>query len=110
MAISIFSAIVLAAITIVVGLIVLYRSYYNSRARRFGYESRAAYFRAVPRTDSEKREAVDQTLMGLILCLVGLVVLPVLLVGIVPFFVGGRKMVFAALGLGLSDEIDPTGP
>jgi hypothetical protein len=110
MSISIFSAIVLTSIAIVVGLIILYRGYYDSRARRFGYESRAGYFQAVPRTDSEKREAVDQTLMGLVLCLVGLLLPPVLLVGIVPLFVGGRKAVFAALGLGLSDEVDPTGP
>jgi hypothetical protein len=110
MSMAVFSAVVVVSIAIVVGLIILHRSYYGSRARRFGYESRAAYFRAVPRTDAEKREAVDQALMGLVLCLVGLLVPPVLLVGIVPLFVGGRKAVFAALGLGLSDEIDPMIP
>ena len=110
MAMSVFSLVVVMSIAIVLGLIVLYRSYYSSRARRFGYESRAAYFRAVPRTDAEKREAVDQALMGLVLCLVGLLLPPVLLVGIVPLFVGGRKAVSAALGLGLSDEVDPMAP
>jgi hypothetical protein len=48
--------------------------------------------------------------MGFVLCLVGLLLPPVLLVGIVPLFIGGRRAVFVALGLGLSDEIDPTAP
>jgi RsiW-degrading membrane proteinase PrsW (M82 family) len=110
MSMSVFATVVVLSIAIVVGLIILYRRYYSSRARRFGYESRAAYFEAVPRTDAEKREAVDQALMGLVLCLVGLLLPPVLLVGIVPLFVGGRKAVFSALGLGLSEEIDPMAP
>jgi hypothetical protein len=110
MSVSVFSAIVLAAIAIVAGLFFLYRGFYDRRVKRFGYPSRAAYFQAVPHTDAEKREAVDQALLGLILCLVGLLLPPVLLVGIVPLFVGGRKAVFASLGLGLSDEIDPTAP
>jgi hypothetical protein len=107
---TVFSTIVFVAIAIAVGLFFLYRGFYDRRVKRFGYSSRGAYFQAVPRTDAEKREAVDQALLGLVLCLVGLLLPPVLLVGIVPLFVGGRKAVFASLGLGLSDEIDPTAP
>ena len=105
---SVFLLIVLAAIGIVVGLFVLYRSFYDRRAKRFGYASRAAYFQAVPSSDSEKREAVDQAFLGLVLCLAGLLLPPILLVGVVPLFVGGRKAIFAALGLGLSEEIETT--
>jgi hypothetical protein len=99
----------LLSIAIIVGIVVLYRVYYNRRVERFGYSSRADYFRAAPRTDDEKREAVDQALKGLVICLVGLMFPPLLLVGVVPLFIGGRKTLFASMGLGLSDEIDPTG-
>lgn len=105
---SVIATIVPASIAIIVGLVILYCRFYDSRARRFGYESRTPYFRSVPHTDAEKRDAVDQALPGLVLCLVGLLLPPILLVGVVPLFVGGRKAIFAALGLGLSDEIDPT--
>jgi hypothetical protein len=79
------------------------------RAKRFGYLSVRAYLRAAPGTDAEKRDAADLALMGLTLSLLGLIVAPLVLLGIVPLFYGGRKLAYASLGLGLVDDADQTG-
>lgn len=91
---------------LIVGLWIAYASYYGSRARRFGYASRSAYLRAVPQSDEEKREAVDQALKGLVISIVGIVFFPLLFVGLFPLYIGGRKASFALLGLGLIDDTD----
>jgi hypothetical protein len=39
-----------------------------------------------------------------VLCLLGLIFPPLLLVGLFPFFYGARKLVYASLGLGLVDD------
>lgn len=79
------------------------------RATRFGYTSVRAYLRAAPGTDAEKRDAADLALMGLTLSLLGVIVAPLVLIGLVPLFYGGRKLVYASLGLGLVDDADHTG-
>lgn len=84
--------------------------YYGSRARRFGYPTRRAYIRAMPRTDEEKQEAVDQALTGLIICFIGVVFFPLLLIGGFPLYIGGRKLAAALLGLGLLGDADSRGP
>jgi hypothetical protein len=90
----------------IVGLWIAYATYYGSRARRFGYPSRSAYLRAVPQTDEEKREAVDQALKGLVISIVGVVFFPLLFVGLFPLYIGGRKASYALMGLGLVDDSD----
>lgn len=97
-----------AAITTIFIVIIwfAYAAYYGSRARRFGYPSRSAYLRAVPQTDEEKREAVDQALKGLIISLVGVVFFPLLFVGLFPLYIGARKASYALMGLGLIDDSD----
>jgi hypothetical protein len=79
---------------------------FGSRARRFGYESRRAYLRAAPRSDEERKDAADLALKGLVFCLLGLLLAPLVLVGLVPLFYGGRKLVYASMGLGLMDDGD----
>ncbi len=79
------------------------------RARSFGYGSRREYLRAAPRTDAERRDAADLALKGLVLCLLGLLFAPLVLVGLVPLFYGGRKLVYASMGLGLVDDPDEPG-
>ena len=81
-----------------------YATYYGKRARRFGYPSRTAYFNAVPQSDEEKREAVDQALKGLVISIVGIVFFPLLVVGLFPLYIGGRKTAYALMGLGLLDD------
>lgn len=85
---------------------VFYGWYYGARARRFGYSTRRAYIRAVPRSDEERREAVDQALKGLAVCFVGVVFFPLLIIGIFPLYVGGRKIAHALLGIGLLDDAE----
>jgi hypothetical protein len=78
----------------------------RKRARRFGYPSVTAYLRAAPRSDAERRDAADLALKGMVFCLLGLLFAPFVLVGLVPLFYGGRKLVYASMGLGLVDDPD----
>ena len=79
---------------------------FGRRARRFGYVSRRAYLQAAPLSDEERRDAADLALKGLVFCMLGLLFAPLVLVGIVPLFYGGRKLVYASMGLGLVDDGD----
>ena len=78
-------------------------------AARAGYGSIGEYLRAVPRSDEERQHAVDLALKGLVWCLAGLLVPPLILVGIFPLYYGTRKVVYASMGLGLVDDADPPG-
>jgi len=90
----------------VAAVLVGFRAISHRRAKRFGYPSTGAYLRAAPRTDEEKRDTADLTLKGLVICLLGVVFPPFILVGLVPLFYGGRKLVYAWMGLGLVDDPD----
>lgn len=79
---------------------------YQRQARDAGYPSLGAYLRATPRSDEEKRDAVDLALKGLVVCLLGLLFPPLLLIGIFPLFYGGRKLANASMGLGLVNDAD----
>ena len=79
------------------------------RAKRFGFQSTGAYLRAAPRSDAEKRDAADLVLKGLVFCLLGVILAPFVLVGVVPLFYGGRKLLYAWMGLGLVDDPDHLG-
>jgi hypothetical protein len=89
--------------------IYVYRVVCGRRAKRFGYESTRAYLRAAPRSDAEKRDAADLALRGLVFCVLGLLFAPFVLIGLIPLFYGGRKLVYAAMGLGLVDDADQPG-
>ena len=73
-------------------------------ARKLGYHSLSEYLRAAPQTDEEKRAAVDLALKGLVISLLGLLIPPVLLIGLFPLFYGARKIAYASMGLGLVDD------
>jgi len=73
-------------------------------AHSLGYPTLGAYLRAAPQTDQEKRAAVDLALKGLVICLLGLLMPPVLLIGLFPMFYGARKIAYASMGLGLVDD------
>ena len=94
---------------LLVGLLVLVLIVYlqwRGRARRAGYRSVRADLRAVPRTDEEKRHAVDLAARGLGWCLLGILFPPLVLVGVFPFVYGARKLFLAWLGVGIDDEPD----
>ena len=79
------------------------------RARGLGYPTRAAYLRAAPRSDREKRDAADLMLKGLAWCMLGILFSPCVLIGLMPLFYGGRKLSWATMGLGLVDDGDSFG-
>jgi hypothetical protein len=97
----------LALAALIFGIVMLGRV--SRRARQFGYSSRAAYLRAVPRTDAEKRDAVDFTLRGIVFCVLGVIFPPFVLIGLYGLFYGGRKLVYASMGLGLVDDSEQPG-
>jgi hypothetical protein len=96
----------LAAVLAVPVAIVMFGVLVRRRAKRFRYPSTGAYLRAAPGSDEEKRDAVDLALRGLVFCVLGLIFPPLILVGLVPLFYGGRKLVYASMGLGLVDDAD----
>ena len=81
----------------------------RARAKRFNYPSTGAYLRAAPRSDAERRDAADLALKGAVFCLLGLLLPPFVLVGLIPLFYGGRKLLYASMGLGLVDDADQPG-
>ena len=81
----------------------------SRRARRLGYAATREYLRAAPRSDLEKRDAADLALKGAVFCLLGILFAPFVLVGLVPLFYGGRKLVYASMGLGLVDDGEQPG-
>jgi hypothetical protein len=97
---------ILGVVAIVPIAIVIFAVLVGRRARKFGYESTRAYLRAAPRSDAEKRDAVDLALKGLASCVLGLLFPPFVLVGLIPLFYGGRKVVYASMGLGLVDDAE----
>ena len=77
---------------------------FRGRARRFGYPGIRAYLRAAPQTDAEKRDAVNMVFLGLAFCALGILFPPFVLAGLIPLFFGGRKVIYAWLGLGLVND------
>ena len=93
-------------ITIVVAVFVTLRKNMRRRAIEFGHPSFFDYMRAVPHSDKEKMDAVDLTLQGVVVCFLGLLFPPLLLIGLFPLFYGARKLVYVSMGLGLVDDAD----
>ena len=86
----------------VVAAVLLFLVRFGRRAKLFGYPSTSGYLRAAPRSDPEKRDAVDLVLKGLVLCVVAVMSPPFFLAE--PRFYGGRKLLFGLMGLGLVDD------
>ena len=99
----IFGVFLIPIVVAVIAVVMLLRSQ-KRVATRLGYPSLSAYLRAAPQTDEEKRAAVDLALKGLVICLLGLLMPPVLLIGLFPMFYGARKIAYASMGLGLVDD------
>jgi hypothetical protein len=67
--------------------------------RRRGYAGLGAYLREVPQTEAERLEAVDLTLKGVVLCVLGLLFPPLVVIGLVPLYYGLRKLAAVKLGI-----------
>ena len=76
------------------------------RAKRLGYASWRAYLAAPPRSDAEKRDAADLVMKGIVLSFLGLLFPAFVLLGMLPLFYGGRKLMYASMGLGLVDDAE----
>ena len=96
--------IILSVLLIVPVAIALVALRLSVRAKRLHYPSTGAYLRAAPRSDAERQDAADLVLKGLVFCVLGLLFPPFVLVGLVPLFYGGRKLLYASMGLGLVDD------
>jgi hypothetical protein len=72
----------------------------KARATAFGFPTRRDYLRAIPATAAERQDAIDLTLQGAVLCLLGLLFGPILILGLPPLYFGSRKLVSLAYGLG----------
>lgn len=96
----------LLAIVILTIATVIYRiiKAYKRKASKAGYTSLSQYLQATPRNDEEKRDAVDLALKGLVICVIGLAIPPLLLVGVFPLFYGARKIAYTQMGFGLYEE------
>jgi len=100
---------ILAVLAVVPVAIVLFAALVRRRARQFGYASTGAYLRSAPRSDAEKRDAADLVLKGFVFCMLGLILPPFVLVGLIPLFYGGRKLLYTSMGLGLVEDPDQPG-
>ncbi|GMV21614.1 MAG: hypothetical protein AMXMBFR57_15630 [Acidimicrobiia bacterium] len=87
----------------VVAAVMVFRSL-GRRRREFGYATLQQYLRAAPATDAEKRDATDLMLKGVVVCVLGILFPPAILLGVVPLFYGTRKVCYASMGLGLIDD------
>jgi hypothetical protein len=105
-AVGALQAVGILIVTTIIGMVTIVRAY-RRKVRQAGYGTIGAYLRAVPRTDEEKRDAVDLALKGLLTCLVGLLLPPLLLIGAFPLYYGARKVLHASMGLGLVDDAEP---
>jgi hypothetical protein len=105
-AIKFFIFMFVMLVIVIPAVVITYRTYFGNRAFRFGYKSRSEYLQAVPRSDDEKQDAIDQACKGLVVCLLGLMFPPLLLIGLFPLFYGTRKTISVCMGLGPNEESD----
>lgn len=101
------SAIAILLTVALIALLVGVLNAYRRQAREAGYTSLREYLRAAPRTEQEKRDAVDLALRGLVICALGLLFPPLLLIGLIPLYYGARKTAYASMGFGLFDDAEP---
>jgi hypothetical protein len=81
------------------GLLLLPFLIWRIRVRRRGYPGLVSYLREVPWTNEQKLDAVELTLKGLVICILGLLIPPIILVGLVPLYYGARKLGALMLGI-----------
>jgi hypothetical protein len=72
---------------------------WRRNARRRGYSGLRAYLRELPGKEEEQMDAVELTLKGMVLCILGLLFPPLVLIGLVPLYYGARKLSSVILGI-----------
>ncbi len=99
-------AYVLFMIVLTVVLVVLLLVRWRPRILRAGYPGLYAFLHCVPRTDAQKRDALDLTLRGLVLFIVGAVLQPLWVIGAFLFYYGIRKFCMIWMGLEILEGTD----
>jgi len=89
----------LSLLLVLFGLFLLPILIWRRHLRRRGYAGLGAYLREVPQTEEEKFDAVDLTLKGVVLCVLGLLFPPLVVIGLVPLYYGLRKLAAVKLGI-----------
>jgi len=77
---------------------------WRRRALEAGYPGLRVYLRSVPRTDAEKRSAIDMAFTGLFLCVLGVLIKPLVLIGVFPLYYGAKKLCFVWSGLEIPED------
>jgi hypothetical protein len=85
--------------SVVAGLLVLPILIWRRQVRRRGYSGLGAYLRELPQTEEEKLDAVDMALKGVVLCVLGMLFPPLVVIGLVPLYYGLRKLASVKLGI-----------
>lgn len=100
----------LTTLVLIVGLLLLLRVRWRPRLLLAGYPGLMGYLRCVPRTDAQKRDALDLVMRGVVVFFIGLALPPLFIVGLVLFYYGLRKLCMIWMGLEiLEDSHEPTG-
>ena len=86
-------AMVILLVTILVALRVISRL--RAAAAEFGYDGVRTYLRAIPGTNAERGDAIELTMRGGLICLVGAIFPLIVLVGMFPLYYGVRKLLYA---------------
>lgn len=85
-------AAVILLVTIWVAVRVIAR--FRVSAAEFGYGGVRKYLRAIPKTDAERADAIELTMRGGLICLVGAIFPLIVLVGMFPLYYGVRKLLY----------------
>jgi hypothetical protein len=72
---------------------------WRRNVRQRGYPGLMAYLRELPQTEDEKLDAVELTMKGVAICVLGVLIPPLVLVGLVPLYFGARKLASVTLGI-----------
>jgi hypothetical protein len=91
-------------ILVVLGIFLVPFRIWQNRARQRGYPGLLAYLKDLPQTDEAKLDAVELMMKGVVICILGLLFPPLVLIGAVPLYYGGRKIAATILGIDTVDE------
>jgi len=108
--IGIALALFLVAILILIGVVWLLLRVWRARLRRRGYADINDYFRSfrrLPQTNEEKLAAIELTLKGAVILVLGRFFPLLVVIALVPLYYGVRKL--AALRLGLEGHEEDQG-
>jgi hypothetical protein len=108
MTISVAAVLALFTVLLLIWAIRIWRTW-QRRAQRSGHVSVGEYLRAIPRSDEEKKEAVDLALKGGLICILGFLLPPLLLIGVFPLYYGARKIMYWRTGLDLFEGDNSSG-